>query len=740
VTWVLPGPLQRLSKRIFENKIFERTVPEILQFEATECGTCCLGMVLSYFGRWESLDKLREVCGATRDGISAGSLARAAKLMGMNVKGFGVSAAELATLPMPQIIFWNFNHFVVLERLRGDVAHVLDPAVGRRRLRLADLETGYCGVTLCMAPGENFERTGRPPSVLTEVLTAARGSGRAMGAIALVSFSLALLMALVPALTSIFIDYVLIKKGVDDWKFWFMLGIGGFGLLLGPLLWIQRVGVLKLQTWLALSLATRIVAKMFVVPMEYFSRRFGGEIGGRVMLADAVAGTVSGALVGMIASSMQVLVVGLTMFSYSPYLTGLSFLLLSGHAALVGWITRQTVNLNRRLALERGRYESQVLNAFSLMEHSRASGSSASMVQRVLDRYIAVANAEQSNAPFSALMSSLPSAVTGILMAVITGLSALEVIHGTFTIGGFVAYTAMTSLLLNPFNQIVSGFAQISGSVGSFDRVNDLLQVAPENTALPSDIPHNAPSHGVPEASDLVVRNVHFDYGGNPVLNGISLTVPKGSFVGVVGSVGSGKSTLLSVMARVLIPTSGEVTVGGMASRNIDAARLSSVIAFVPQKDQIFEATVMDNLSMWDPDITDEQAMEACKICMIHEEIMRRPGGYRARLKEGGADLSGGQRQRLALARAVVRKPAILVLDEATSALDGSNEAAVLENLRANIGTIVFATHRIGTMRLAALIVVIDRGGVKESGTHQDLIQSNGLYAKLYANSQGAIL
>ena len=193
-----------------------RRVPEVLQFEVTECGACCLAMVLASFGRWEPLDYLRGLCGASRDGVSAGALSRAAKKPNLDVKGFGVTAGELHLLPMPQILFWNFNHFVVLESMTGDTAVVVDPSEGRQQLRLSEVEAAYSGVTLCFARAKAFATNGSRPSAMREVLRAARAVKSTVAIIALVSFGVAVLTALVPALTSIFIDYILIKKDTGN--------------------------------------------------------------------------------------------------------------------------------------------------------------------------------------------------------------------------------------------------------------------------------------------------------------------------------------------------------------------------------------------------------------------------------------------------------------------------------------------------------------------------------------------
>ena len=722
--------MSRFLSHLFQSipiSLFNRRVPEILQFEVNECGTCCLAMVLSYFGNWIALDHIRGLCGANRDGISAGSLVRGAKQLNMSVKGFGPEVHELVELPMPQILFWNFNHFIVLEKIQGDDIDIVDPAVGRRRLRFHELEEGYCGVTLCLAPDENFKITGSSPSVIREVTKAAIGSGPAIAAITIVSFGIAILMALVPSLTSIFIDYVLVKKGIDIWRNWFLWGVVGFGLILGPVSWMQKVGTLKLQTRLALTLATRIITKLFQVPLDYYARRFSTEIGGRVLLSDSVANTVSGSLVTMIYSLIQIVVFALVMLSYSVQLTVIIFLILLCYAVLVSWIVSHTSTLSRRLSMERGRYEAQLSNALRLLEHSRASGSSNVMSIRILERYIAVVNAEQENAPYSSMLGILPRMITGLVLACVTGLSAFEVINGRFSIGVFVAYNSMANILLLPFNQIVSGFSQISNSSGNFERVNDLLQMTSEEKIVSNK--------GIPDLWDVECKELNFYYGEQAILQNVSFFIKQGNFLGIAGSVGSGKSTLLGILAKIIEPKSGEILVGGISIDQIDRKNFSHSITMVPQKTQIFEGSILDNITLWDPEITEEQVYTACQLCSIHDEIINLPKGYKSILQEDGSDLSGGQKQRIALARAVVRSPKLLILDEATSALDARTEAKILKNLRESSMTLLFATHRLSNLRFSDKILFMQAGSILETGTHQQLIDLGGSYASLVASA-----
>jgi len=700
-------------------------VPEILQFEVTECGACCLSMILAFFGRWESMDYLRGLCGANRDGVSAGAITRAASSLGLKVKGFGVSAKDLCELPMPQILFWNFNHFVVLEKIIDDMAFIVDPADGRQKIRFSELERSYAGVTLCFSKIEHFKKSNTKTSAWKEVLKSSKGVMNTVAIIALLNFGIAILMTLVPAITSIFIDYILIKKGVAEWRLWFLIGIAVFGVVIGPVVMLQRFGVLALQTRLALSLAVKIVTHINKIPLEYFARRYSGEVGGRVMLADPVATSTSNSLVGILAASMQILVIGAVMFSYSFYLTSIVFLSLSCYALFFHWVSNKLARMSLKIARDQGKYEAQLIQSISLIEHSLATGVGDMLLRRILDNYVAVTNSEQSNAPYLAILKTVTVALTGILLAIISGFSAAQIISGEFTVGIFFAFNAMALLLLNPFNQLITNFVNIGQMSGNFDRVNDLMSVKVDETQ--------------PELSkkfsnySIDIQNVSFQYGHEKVLSDINFKVSQGQFLGVVGAVGSGKSTLMYLLSRVMKPTIGLITIGGDAIDSYHQDIWCQGVCVVPHTNQIFEGTIKENITLWDTTFSDLDVVEACQLCMIHDEISARPGAYFGKLSEGGSDLSGGQRQRLMLARALLRKPKVLILDESTSALDASTESAIIENLRSMQLTLLFATHRTHNLKSADHIIVLDSGQIAESGTHKALVDLKGLYFNFFS-------
>lgn len=314
-------------------------------------------------------------------------------------------------------------------------------------------------------------------------------------------------------------------------------------------------------------------------------------------------------------------------------------------------------------------------------------------------------------------------------MSIASGLSAYQVVVGEFSVGAFVAYTAMAYLLISPFNQLIQSGIQMRGAAGSFDRVNDLLQF---KTELPP--PSVGPS---PEGWGISARGLSFAYGTRVQLKDIDLDVAEGSFVGLVGPVGSGKSTLINLLAGVSRPAQGTIRVGGVPAEKLAGELRSRSIVLVSQREYLVAGTVMENITLWDPSISEEAVIQACKICLIHEDIMSRPGGYSSRVLDGGTNFSGGQRQRLSLARALARKPRVLILDESTSALDSVTEAIVIENVRNLKISIIFATHRVVNLVRADHVVVMEEGRLTESGSPAQLRESGGLFGRLIQESLG---
>jgi ATP-binding cassette, subfamily B, bacterial len=321
------------------------------------------------------------------------------------------------------------------------------------------------------------------------------------------------------------------------------------------------------------------------------------------------------------------------------------------------------------------------------------------------------------------VMSSMPAVIYWV-----TGLTG-HGDHMAISIGTLVAFTTLQQNLFRPAVQLLGVGVDIQSSLELFGRIFEYLD-------LPADIAE--PEHPVTLGKvrgEVRLEDVGFSYAGadRPTLHGIDVTVPAGNRLAIVGETGSGKTTLSYLIPRLYDVTSGKVTIDGVDVRDMSFDALTAAIGVVSQETYLFHASVAENLRFAKPDATDSELVAAAKVAQIHDHLMSLPDGYDTVVGERGYRFSGGEKQRLAIARAVLRDPPVLVLDEATSALDTQTEQAVQEAVdAASAGrTTITIAHRLSTIRDADEIVVLDHGEIVERGSHEELLARGGHYAGL---------
>jgi subfamily B ATP-binding cassette protein MsbA len=397
-------------------------------------------------------------------------------------------------------------------------------------------------------------------------------------------------------------------------------------------------------------------------------------------------------------------------------------------------ITRMGDRL-RRLATtgqERmGDMASALQEALTAIRIVKAFGREDTEEQRFRDSNKALLRAVMKSLQVSSLGSSHMEVIGVGGVAGIVWYGGYLVIHGAMTPGDFFSFLTAMFMAYTPLRKLGGANNILQQALSAADRVFAVLDLDNEASR----------DHGRKELAPieraLEFRQVSFRYEGSdvPALSGIDLTIARGEVVALVGSSGSGKTTLASLLPRFYEPTGGEILVDGQDIRECTLHSLRRQIGIVSQDTVLFDETVRYNIAYGREDATDEQIVEAARAAYAHDFIERLPEGYRTRIGENGVKLSGGERQRLAIARAILRNPPILILDEATSSLDSESERVVqmaLANLMKNRTTLVIA-HRLSTVQKATRILVLDRGRIAESGSHEELLRRGGLYQRLHA-------
>lgn len=700
--------------------------------EAVECGAAALAMVLGHHGRHVPLEELRIACGVSRDGSRAGNLLKAARGYGLRAKGMQMETAALAEVRAPAILFWEFNHYVVYDgmgrRLGRRGAYVNDPDKGRRFVPAEDFDTSFTGIVLTFEPGADFRRGGRRPGVLGGLPARLRGTRGTMLAALLASLLLVAVGAALPALSRTYIDLFLIDRQTS------LLGVlftsmAAMVALTAALTALQQANLLRGRIISSTLGSARFLRHLLRLPVTFFTQRSPADLVQRLQSNDAVAETLARDLAAAAVDGVVVVLYALLLWSYDPQLTllGIGIALLNVVAMRV--VVRLRATRTQKLRADTARLTNTSYTGLQLIETMKATGGENGWFRRWSGQHAATLEEQQRLGVPSAWLAVVAPALATLNSALILWIGGLRAVEGHISIGLLVAFQSLVTRFTAPVTRLNGVAGRIQDFAADVARLKDV-------ESFPADALHTRPRPAAGTRrlkGHVTLENITFGYSplDKPLLSGFSLSVAPGRQVALVGGSGSGKSTVSRLISGLYSPWEGVIRIDGQRLDEIPRGTLAASVSFVDQDVFLFEGTVRDNVALWDPSIPDEAVVTALQDAAVHEIVMRRPGGIHSRVEQDGRNFSGGQRQRLEIARALVRRPSVLVLDEVTSALDAETEQTVIDNLRRRGCACVVIAHRLSTVRDSDEIVVLDHGSVVERGRHEQLVAAGGPYADL---------
>ncbi len=707
-------------------------VPVVMQMEALECGAASLAMVCAYYGKWIPLEQIRVDCGVSRDGANAKNLLIAARSYGFTAKGYRYEPDDLKKKGrFPCIIHWNFNHFVVLNGFRGKKAFINDPAKGTYAVSMEIFDKSFTGICLMFEPSENFSPSGKRKSVLSFAFERLRGAKTAVAFVVLTTLIAALIGVITPAFSRIFMDRLLTHES-PDWFYPFLIALTAISLLQLVISALEVYYSNRINGKLATVGSSTFLWKVLHLPMEFFSQRLAGDIQGRQGSNASIAGSIVNTFAPLALNAIMMIFYLVVMIRYSWILTlvGLSALIINTWMSRI--ISQKRVNITRVMMRDAGKLSGATIAGVEMIETIKSSGAENGFFEKWAGYQASVNSQKIKYAKINQYLGMIPSVISTLTGIAVLMLGVWFAMEGTFTVGMIMAFQGVLSSFSAPAMTLISAGQTLQEMRTQMERVEDVMLYR-EDACYKTEVKEEnfAKLRGAIE-----LKNVTFGYSrlSEPVIKDFSLNIKPGGRVALVGASGCGKSTISKLVSGLYQPWSGEILYDGKRLNEIDRNVFTGSLAVVDQEITLFEDTIGENIKMWDDSIEDFEMIMAARDAQMHEEIMRREGGYRYKIAEGGKDFSGGQRQRLEIARVLAQDPTVIILDEATSALDAKTEYDLVKAVKDRGITCIVVAHRLSTVRDCDEIIVLDHGVAVERGTHEELYAKGGKYTQLISN------